>query len=84
MNGAIAELFATAKSKPTSTSVITIGANHNFLFSRMNCQSSTTTCAFDISFNTSFRSVASCADVADTDANKSRPLLTSGATDPTP
>src|SRR6185295_16202692 len=48
MNGAIAELFATTSNAPTSTSVITIGASQYFLFSLMNCQSSLTTCAFDI------------------------------------
>ena len=48
MNGAIAELLATINNKPTRTSVITIGASQNFLFSRMNCQSSRTTISLDI------------------------------------
>ena len=48
MNGAIAELLATTRSKPIITSVITIGASQNFLFSRMNCQSSLTTKSLDI------------------------------------
>src|SRR6266404_3636902 len=48
MNGAMAELLASTSKAPTSTSVITIGASQYFLFSLMNCQSSLTTCAFDI------------------------------------
>src|SRR5215831_14837015 len=49
MNGAIAEPLASTRSTPKRTSVITIGASQYFLFSLMNCQSSETTCAFDIS-----------------------------------
>src|SRR5258705_5006668 len=48
MKGAMAEPFANTNKAPTSTSVITIGASQYFLFSLMNCQSSLTTCAFDI------------------------------------
>src|SRR5437016_3141839 len=48
MNGAIAELFASTSSTPNRTSVMTIGASQYFLFSFMNCQSSRTTCTFDI------------------------------------
>lgn len=48
MKGAMAEPFAKTSRAPTSTSVITIGASQYFLFSLMNCQSSLTTCAFDI------------------------------------
>jgi hypothetical protein len=44
----MAELFANTSKAPTSTSVITIGASQYFLFSLMNCQSSLTTCIFDI------------------------------------
>src|SRR5712691_9242450 len=44
----MAELFASTSKAPTSTSVITIGASQYFLFSLMNCQSSLTTCTFDI------------------------------------
>ena len=44
----MAELFANTNKAPTSTSVITIGASQYFLFSLMNCQSSLTTCTFDI------------------------------------
>src|SRR6185369_9597842 len=48
MNGAIAELLARTNKTPTSTSVMTIGASQYFLFSRMNCHNSLTTCTFDI------------------------------------
>lgn len=51
MKGAMAEPFAKTNKAPTSTSVITIGANQYFLFSLMNCQSSPTTCAFDINYS---------------------------------
>ena len=44
----MAELFASTKRIPKSTSVMTIGASQYFLFSLMNCQSSLTTCVFDI------------------------------------
>jgi len=50
MKGAIAELLARTNRTPTRTSVMTIGASQYFLFSRMNCHNSLTTCAFDISF----------------------------------
>src|SRR5437588_8692379 len=48
MNGAIAELVASTSSTPNRMNVMTIGASQYFLFSFMNCQSSLTTCAFDI------------------------------------
>lgn len=82
MNGASAELFATTRIKPMRTSVITIGASQNFLFSRMNCQSSFTTKSFDI--NTSFRNGAYPVVALDMDANTIRLFALAGATDPSP
>src|SRR6185369_1346015 len=67
MKGAMAELFANTNKAPTSTSVITIGASQYFLFSLMNCQSSLTTCAFDInrSLNLSGNAPTILASLAD-------------------
>jgi len=81
MNGAIAELLAMTRSKPTSAKVITIGANQNFLCSRMKCQSSLTTWIFDITnFSTSSRSVVSYA--RDKDASMTLSIARGGVTDP--
>ena len=51
VKGAMAEPLASTSSTPTATSVMTMGASQNFLFSLMNCHSSLMTCAFDIAFS---------------------------------
>ena len=91
MNGARAELLATTRSKPIITSVITIGASQNFLFSRMNCQSSLTTKSLDIvvlrcspKISTSSRSVEDRVAVQDKNASKTVLLALAGARDPSP
>jgi hypothetical protein len=91
MNGAMAELLATTRSKPTITSVITMGASQNFLFSRINCQSSLTTNSLDIfvlnvrrKISTSSRNVVDRVAVQGKDASKTALLALAGARDPSP